>query len=109
MDEAMAFEAAYHNGYRHGEQDAKDRIFNKISTLADIKVDSLKELSKDKVYLIGADVDNSDPELAAMYLRHVKTLCKEAGLNVIVYGMFGPSDHFVVHELEKGKSENAKV
>lgn len=107
MDEAMAFEAAYHNGYQHGEQDAKDRIFNKISTLTDIKVDSLKELSKDKVYLIGVDVDNSDRALAAEYLRHIKTLCIQAGLNVVVYGMFGPSDHFIVHELEKGKSENA--
>ena len=78
-----------------------------LSELADIKIESIKELVKDKgiVYAVGVDLKGLNREIAIQHLKAIKDFFTDNGINVIVYSLNGEIGKLKIHKLERGEKQ----
>ena len=78
-----------------------------LSELSDIKIESIKELVKDKgvVYAVGVDLKGLNREITIQQLKILKEFFTNNGVNALIYPLNGEIGKLKIHKLERGEKQ----
>lgn len=78
-----------------------------LSELANLEIESIKELVKDKniVYAVGVDLKGVKYEVAIKHLKNLKDFFTNNGINAIIYSLGGDIGKLKIHKLERGEKQ----